>query len=103
MDIVHAHLTIFVATRREDVPAGCERYLSVDGTVPGNTLRWDHHVTGHAINLDAMPERLDARSYDGVGTTLADADDDRIAMLYIEGNPVQLVYTPGRGGPEGAG
>jgi hypothetical protein len=74
LEIVHAHLSIFVATRREDVPAGCDRYLSVDGTVPGNALRWDHHVTGHAINLDAMPERFDARSYDGVGTTLADAD-----------------------------
>jgi len=67
-------LVVFVATRREDVPAGCARYISVDGTVPGYTLRWDHHSTGERINLDAMPEQFDTTGFDGVGTTLADMD-----------------------------
>src|SRR5512134_889990 len=70
----NGHLVVFVATRLEEVPAGCTRYLSVDGSVPGHALRWDHHVTGERINLEAMPDVIDARDYDGVGTTLADAD-----------------------------
>ena len=74
MDIPHAHLVVFVATRAEDVPAGCKRFISVDGSVPGYTLRWDHHVSGERINLEAMPDVFDASEFDGVGTTLADAD-----------------------------
>lgn len=69
-----SHLVIFVATRADAVPAGCRRVLSVDGTVPGFAVRWDHHTTGEPINLDAMPERLDPTEFDGVGTTLADMD-----------------------------
>jgi hypothetical protein len=67
-------LPIFVATRRADVPAACRRYLSVDGSVPGAALTWDHHVTGEPVNLGAMPARLDPAAFDGVGTTLADTD-----------------------------
>ncbi|MCP4803765.1 MAG: hypothetical protein GY913_07085 [Proteobacteria bacterium] len=66
-------MEIFVATRREDVPTGLIRYASVDGSVPGATVTWDHHVTGHAINLDVIPALIDQR-LDGVGTTLADTD-----------------------------
>ncbi len=67
-------LLVFVATRTEDVPHGCAKYLSVDGSVPGAALTWDHHVTGEAINLDAMPDLIDSAGYDGIGTTLADLD-----------------------------
>ena len=67
-------LPCFVATRREDVPVGLVRYVSVDGSVPGAAVTWDHHVTGECINLDAMPETFDACGFDGVGTTLADLD-----------------------------
>lgn len=63
-----------MATRREDVPVGVHHFVSVDGSVPGAFQRWDHHVSGEKINLDAMPEEIDATQYDGVGTTLADAD-----------------------------
>jgi hypothetical protein len=72
--LVNSHLRIFVATRAGDVPAGCARLLSVDGTVPGFTRRFDHHTTGERINLDSMPDMIDARDLDGVGTTLADMD-----------------------------
>jgi hypothetical protein len=65
---------VFVATKLPDVPAGCARYVSVDGSVPGAAVRWDHHVTGERINLDAMPDELDLDGFDGIGTTLADAD-----------------------------
>ncbi len=65
-------LRIFIATRAEAVPRECRRFLSVDGSVPGYAVRWDHHATGEHINLDAMPERFDPSDYDGVGTTLAD-------------------------------
>lgn len=74
MNILHPHLQIFVATRRDQVPPGCVRYLSVDGSVPGATVTWDHHLTGEPINLDAMPDTFDATDMEGVGTTLADTD-----------------------------
>jgi hypothetical protein len=67
-------LAVFVATTRDSVPAFCTRYLSVDGSVPGAAVTWDHHVTGELINLMAMPDAFDAGGYDGVGTTLADTD-----------------------------
>ncbi len=67
-------LTIFVATRQADVPAGVVRYASVDGSVPGATVVWDHHVTGEAVSLDAMPLRCSLEGLDGIGTTLADTD-----------------------------
>jgi hypothetical protein len=68
------NLVVFVATRSEEVPAACRRYASVDGSVPGATVTWDHHVTGEAINLDAMPAVIDAAELDGVGTTSPDTD-----------------------------
>ena len=74
MKIPNGHLCVFVATRRADVPAPLAHYLSVDGSVPGSAVRWDHHVTGERINLEAMPPHVDAAEFDGVGTTLADAD-----------------------------
>jgi hypothetical protein len=67
------HLAAFVATRRDDVPAQ-GGFLSVDGSVPGASETWDHHVTGERINLDAMPLRLDPAPYTAIGTTLADTD-----------------------------
>jgi hypothetical protein len=67
-------LVFFVATRAEDVPAGATRFASVDGSVPGAALTWDHHVTGELVNLDALPEQVDASALDAVGTTLADTD-----------------------------
>lgn len=70
----HATLAVFVATRLEDVPDGCRRYISVDGSVPGAEVTWDHHVTGEPINLDAMPEVFDASGFDAVATTSPDAD-----------------------------
>jgi hypothetical protein len=63
---------IFVATRLQDVP--CRRFVSVDGSVPGAALVWDHHLTGEPINLDAMPEFADLSGFDGIGTTMADTD-----------------------------
>ncbi len=63
---------IFVATRLEDVP--CEHYVSVDGSVPGAAVTWDHHQSGEPINLDAMPEHLILEGFDGIGTTMADTD-----------------------------
>lgn len=67
-------LAIFVATRFDQVPPGCERFISVDGTVPGASVVWDHHTTGEKINLDAMPQAIELAGVDGVGTTSADTD-----------------------------
>lgn len=64
---------VFVATRLEGVPPGLSRYASVDGSVAGAAVTWDHHVSGESINLDAMPSVIDT-TFDGVGTTLADTD-----------------------------
>jgi hypothetical protein len=68
-----AHLRAFVATRPEDVPCD-SAFASVDGSVPGASATWDHHVSGERINLDAMPPRVDPRAFAAVGTTLADTD-----------------------------
>ncbi len=67
-------LRIFAATALADVPTDCRRYVSVDGTVPGALESWDHHVTGEAINLDAMPDRIDTGRFDSVCTTRPDTD-----------------------------
>ncbi|MFN7701920.1 MAG: hypothetical protein ACK6CU_18335 [Deltaproteobacteria bacterium] len=67
-------LVLFVATSRAEVPEGVLRFASVDGSVPGATLVWDHHVTGEPVSLDAMPRRVDLSDFDGLGTTLADTD-----------------------------
>lgn len=67
-------LTVFVATRPEGVPDRLVRFASVDGSVSGAWVTWDHHVTGEAINLDAMPRVIDVDDIDGIGTTAADTD-----------------------------
>lgn len=67
-------LPIFIATQAADVPAACQHFISVDGSVPGAAVTWDHHVSGEAINLDTMPDRIDPSAYDGLATTLADTD-----------------------------
>lgn len=90
MPLPHRDLRVFIATRREDVPAGCVRYLSVDGSVPGAALTWDHHVTGEAINLDAMPPVIDPSGFDGVGTTLADTDALASVVAVMAGGASRL-------------
>ena len=83
-------LCIFVATRREDVPAGCARYISVDGSVPGASVVWDHHMTGERINLDAMPEVFALDGFDGIGTTLADMDAVASVVAALHGGKARL-------------
>ncbi len=87
-------LKIFVATRREDVPAGCVRTITVDGTVPGYTVRWDHHTTGERVNLDAMPDTFDASGFDGVGTTLADTDAVASVVAVLFGGKAKVPAAP---------
>jgi hypothetical protein len=88
---------LFVATQRENVP--CAHYVSVDGTVPGCLVAWDHHVSGEPINLDALPRRIDlaaiARAHgvpriEGIGTTWADADAVASAVAVLLGGPDAL-------------
>jgi hypothetical protein len=67
-------LPIFVATRSDQIPPECTRVLSVDGSVPGFAVRWDHHTTGERINLDAMPDLVELDDFDGIATTSADMD-----------------------------
>jgi len=86
----HIALGIFVATRREDVPAAYRRWLSVDGSVPGAVRTWDHHLTGERINLDAMPPELDASDADAVGTTLADTDALVSVLAVLAGGTARL-------------
>lgn len=87
------HLVIFVATRPEDVPPECRRFLSVDGSVPGHAARFDHHVTGEPINLDALPPVIDPSRYDGVATTLADTDAVASVVAVLFGGPSALPPT----------
>ncbi len=86
--IRHPHLSIFVATTAQGVP--CHRFISVDGSVPGAAVTWDHHVTGEAINLDAMPERFDASGFDGVGTTMIDTDAVASVVAVLAGGKGRL-------------
>lgn len=72
--MAHHRTRIFVATQAAQVPPGCRRFLSVDGTVPGAAVTWDHHVSGEPINLDAMPDAVLLDAFDGIATTLADTD-----------------------------
>jgi hypothetical protein len=90
-------LRLFVATRVEDVP--CRVYVSVDGTVPGCLVAWDHHVTGETVNLDALPGRIDlhalarergAAAVEGIGTTSADADAVLSSVAVLLGGPDAL-------------
>jgi hypothetical protein len=78
-------LTLFVATRVSEVPAGLARYASVDGSVPGAALVWDHHVSGEPVSLDALPARIDLAGFDGLGTTLADTDAIVGAVVALRG------------------
>lgn len=89
-------LAVFVATRREDVPAGMSRYASVDGSVPGAELVWDHHVTGEPVSLDAMPPRVSLEGLEGLGTTLADTDAVVGAVVALLGglDGVPASYVP---------
>ena len=66
-------LAIFIATQREAVLADCSRYLSVDGSVRGFATRWDHHVTGETINLDATADALGLRVEPDTRSALSDA------------------------------
>jgi len=77
--------TLFVATRREDIPAGVHRYASVDGSVPGAALVWDHHISGEPISLDALPATVSLAGLDGLGTTLADTDAVIGAAVLLRG------------------
>jgi hypothetical protein len=90
MTLRFGHLAVFVATRSEDVPPDCARYLSVDGSVPGAELTWDHHLSGERINLEAMPEEFDAADYQGVGTTLPDADALASVVAVLLGGKARL-------------
>jgi len=83
-------LRVFVATLPEHVPPGASPFLSVDGSVPGAVTTWDHHVTGEPINLDAMPDAIDASSALGVGTTLADTDALASVVAVMAGGASQL-------------
>ncbi len=84
-DLTAHPLVPFVATRRQSVPIGVARYASVDGSVPGAEVTWDHHVTGERVNLDAMPDFHDPAGLDGVGTTLADTDAVASAVAVMVG------------------
>lgn len=86
-------LRAFVATLPEHVPPGCAPFLSVDGSVPGAITTWDHHVTGERINLDAMPDVVDASSALGVGTTLADTDALASVVAVMAGGAANLPPT----------
>lgn len=78
-------LALFVATRAADVPAGVTRYASVDGSVPGASITWDHHVSGEPVSLDALPARISLDDLDGLGTTLADTDAIVGAAVVLRG------------------
>lgn len=78
-------LTLFVATRASEVPPGLRCFASVDGSVPGASLVWDHHVTGEPVSLDALPARIDLAGFDGLGTTLADTDAIVGAVVALRG------------------
>lgn len=81
---------IFVATSLEQIPAGTVRFASVDGTVPGAAVVWDHHRSGEPVNLDAMPAVVDPTAFDGVATTLADADAVISAAVFLLGGTVAI-------------
>lgn len=85
-------LQIFLATRAEEIPSGCQTFLCVDGTVPGFTLRFDHHVSGERINLDALPDELPEAvwRFDGIGTTLPDADAVASVVAVLIGGKSRL-------------
>ncbi|MBT3223743.1 MAG: hypothetical protein HN348_32135 [Proteobacteria bacterium] len=78
-------MLIFIATSIEDVPDECRVFASVDGSVPGAAATWDHHRSGEIINLDAMPEHLEPREFDGVGTTMADMDAAASVVVFLLG------------------
>lgn len=67
-------MRFFVATRSVDVPPGLDAFASVDGSVPGALVTWDHHVTGERVNWDTLPAHYDTSVIRGIGTTSADTD-----------------------------
>ncbi len=81
---------VFVATRPEQVPGDCRRFISVDGAVPGAEITWDHHQTGERINLDTLPSAFDLEGFDGIGTTLADTDALASVVALLAGGPSRL-------------
>ncbi len=81
---------VFSATSLDEVPPSCVRYASVDGSVPGARVTWDHHVTGEPINLDALPERIDPSRFDGVCTTHPDTDALASVVAVLAGGPTAL-------------
>lgn len=83
-------LVFFVATRPEDVPAQARRFASVDGSVPGAAVTWDHHVSGELVNLDALPGTVSTIELDGVATTLADTDAVASAVTVALGGTTAL-------------
>lgn len=83
-------MRFFVATHSAQVPTDVTRFLSVDGSVPGAVVTWDHHVTGERVNLDAMPGAHALDGIDGVGTTAADTDALVSAVAAAFGGKRQL-------------
>ncbi len=84
----------FIATKSDEAPSG--RFISVDGSVPGATVTYDHHKSGERINLDAMPETVSIEGIDGVGTTMMDADAIVSAAVCVLGGiaAVPTQYVP---------
>ncbi len=80
----------FVATRASDVPDGVTRFASVDGSVPGAAVTWDHHVSGELVNLDALPSTIETEGLEAIGTTLADTDAVASAVVVASGGEVNL-------------
>jgi hypothetical protein len=78
-------IRLFVATALEQIPGDVTRFVSVDGTVPGCALAWDHHVTGEPTNLDCMPAAIDLGGFDGLATTMADTDAVASAVVALLG------------------
>jgi hypothetical protein len=83
-------MRLFVATSPAQVPPGVQRFVSVDGTVPGCAIAWDHHVTGEQTNLDCMPPEIDLSGFDGLGTTWPDADALVSAAVALLGGRANL-------------
>lgn len=86
-------INFFIATKPEETPAG--RFASVDGSVPGASVVYDHHKTGERINLDAMPETVSLEGIEAIGTTMMDADAIVSAAVFALGGiavvPAQYV------------
>ncbi len=89
VDMPGRDVPAFVATGQDSRPARTP-FVSVDGSVPGAAVTWDHHVTGERINLDAMPPRLEPRRWAAIGTTLADTDALASVVAFRAGGEAKL-------------